>query len=80
MFAKSEAVWVHSPSRQDSVLESADEFDRKVAALHASEKVASFLEARSKETPEISLHRVRRARGVGQNRGSACGMARKCHV
>jgi hypothetical protein len=62
--AKSEAVLIHSPSGEDFVLESADEFDREVAALGASEKFASFLEARSKETGDISLEEVRRKRGM----------------
>lgn len=62
--AKSEAVLIHSPSGEDFVLESADEFDREVAALGASEKFASFLEARSKEAGDISLQEVRRKRGV----------------
>jgi hypothetical protein len=62
--AKSEAVLIHSPSGEDFVLESADEFDREVAALGASEKFASFLEARSQETGDISLEEVRRKRGM----------------
>ena len=63
-FAKSEAVLIHSPSGEDFVLESADEFDREVAALGASEKVASFLDARSKETGGIPLRKVRQKRGM----------------
>lgn len=61
--AKSEAVLIHSPSGEDFVLESADEFDREVAALGASEKFTSFLDARSKETGDISMREVRRKRG-----------------
>lgn len=62
--AKSEAVLIHSPSGEDFVLESADEFDREVATLGASEKFACFLEARSKETGGIPLRRVRQKRGM----------------
>ncbi len=62
-FAKSEAVLIHSPSGEDFVLESADEFDREVAALGGSEKFASFLEARAKETGGIPLRKVRQKRG-----------------
>ena len=62
--AKSEAVLIHSPSGEDFVLESADEFDREVAALGASEKFTSFLDARSKETGDIPLQEVRRKRGL----------------
>lgn len=63
-FAKSEAVLIHSPSGEDFVLESADEFDREVAALGASEKFASFLDARSKETEGVPLRKVRQKRGM----------------
>jgi hypothetical protein len=63
-FAKSEAVLIHSPSGDDFVLESADEFDREVAALGASENFASFLDARSKETGGIPLRKVRQKRGI----------------
>jgi hypothetical protein len=62
--AKSEAVLIHSTSGEDFVLESADEFDREVAALGAREKLASFLEARSRESGGISLRKVRRRRGI----------------
>ncbi len=62
--AKSEAVLIHSASGEDFVLESADEFDREVSALGASEKFASFLEARSKETGGIPLRKVRQKRGT----------------
>ena len=61
-FAKSEAVLIRSPSGEDFVLESADEFDREVAALGASEKFASFLDAGSKETGGIPLRKVRQRR------------------
>jgi hypothetical protein len=63
-FAKSEAVLIHSPSGEDFVLESADEFDREVAALGTSEKFASLLDARSKESGDIPLRKVRQKRGM----------------
>ena len=62
--AASEAVLIHSPSGEDFVVEAADEFDREVAALGASEKFASFLDAKSGETGEIPLRKVRQKRGV----------------
>jgi hypothetical protein len=63
-FAKSEAVLIHSTSGEDFVLEPADEFDREVAALGASEKFASFLNARASETGDISLRKVRQKRNL----------------
>jgi hypothetical protein len=63
-FAKSEAVLIHSPTGEDFVLESANEFDREAAALGASEKFASFLDARSKESGDIPLRKVRQKRGM----------------
>lgn len=62
-YAKSETVLIHSASGEDFVLEPADEFDREVATLGASEKFASFLDARSKETGDIPLRQVRQKRG-----------------
>lgn len=62
--AKSEAVLIHSASGEAFVLESADEFDREVAALDASEKFAAFLDARSTETGDVPLRKVRRKQGV----------------
>ncbi len=64
ILAKSEPVLIRSDSGEDFVLESADEFDREVAALGASEKFASFLEARSKETGGIPLRKVRQKKGM----------------
>ena len=46
---KSETLLIRSPSREDFLLEQADEFDREVAALGSSDKFMSFLDARSKE-------------------------------
>ncbi len=62
--AKSEAVLIRSASGEDFLLEQADEFDREVAALGASEKFMSFLGARAKETGDIPLEEVRKKRGV----------------
>ena len=62
--AKSEAVLIHSPSGEDFILESADDFDREVAMLGASETFAAFLEARSKETGDLPLRKVRQKRGL----------------
>jgi hypothetical protein len=62
--AKSESVLIHSASGEDFLLEQADEFDREVATLGASEKFMSFLEARAKETGDIPIEEVRRTRGI----------------
>jgi len=62
--ARAEAVLIHSASGEDFVLEPADEFDREVAALGASEKFTSFLNARAKETGDIPLGKVRQKRGM----------------
>jgi len=63
-YAKAEAVLIHSVSGEDFVLEPADGFDREVAALGASEKFTSFLNARAKETADIPLQKVRQKRGL----------------
>jgi len=62
--AKSEAVLIRSATGEDFLLEQADEFDREVATLGASEKFMSLLEARAKETGDIPLDQVRRTRGI----------------
>ena len=62
--AKSESVLIHSASGEDFLLEQADEFDREVATLGASEKFMSFLEARAKETGDIPIDEVRRTHGI----------------
>ena len=62
--AKTEAVLLHSPSGEDFLVEQADDFDREAAALGASEKFSSFLEARSKETGDVPLREVRKKRGM----------------
>ena len=62
-YAKTDTVLIRSTSGEDFVLESADEFDREVAALGASEKFASFLDARSRETGDLPLREVRHRRG-----------------
>lgn len=60
--AKSESVLIHTTSGEDFVLEFADEFDREAAALGGSGNLQSFLEARSKETGDISLNDIRNKR------------------
>lgn len=63
-FARLEAVLIHSASGEDFVLEPADEFDREVATLGASETFMSFLDARAKETGDVSLAKMRQKRGL----------------
>ncbi len=63
--AKSEAVLIHSLSG-DFLLENADEFDREAAALGGSEKFKALLDARSKETGDISLASAREKRGMAK--------------
>ena len=62
--AKEESVFIHSSTGEDFLLESADDFDREVATLGASEKFISFLETRSKETDRIPLSEVRKKYGL----------------
>ena len=62
--AKSEAVFIRSPSGEAFLLEQANEFDREVVALGDSEKFMSFLEDRSQETTSIPISEVRAKRGV----------------
>ena len=62
--AMSDTILIRSSSGKDFVLEQADEFDREVAALGSSEKLASFLDERSKETGDTSISEVRENRGV----------------
>ena len=62
--AMSEAILIRSRSGDDFVLEQADEFDREVAALGTSEKFASFLDKRSRETGDIPISEVRENRGL----------------
>ena len=62
--AKSESVLIRSVSGEDFLLEQADEFDREVATLGASEKFMSFLETRAKETGDIPIEEARRTRGI----------------
>ncbi len=63
--AKSEAVLIHSPSG-DFLLETADELDREAASLGGSEKLRALLDARSKETGDVSLASVREKRGMAK--------------
>lgn len=62
--AKSEAVLIHSAPGEDFILEQADDFDREAAALGSSEKFLSFLEARSTETGDIPISKIRGKRAM----------------
>ncbi|MBN2578078.1 MAG: hypothetical protein JXB10_03725 [Pirellulales bacterium] len=62
--AKSEAVFIHAASGEDFLLEQADDFDREVATLGASEKFMSFLDTRSKEKGHIPLSKIREKRNL----------------
>jgi len=62
--ARSETILIHAPSGEDFVVEAADEFDREAAALGSSEKFAAFLDARSRETGDVPLRKVREKRGM----------------
>ena len=57
--ARAEDVLIHSASGGDFLLERADEFDREVGALGASDKFMSYLNARSEESEELTLKQVR---------------------
>jgi len=56
--AKAETVLIHSASRDDFILETADDFDREAVSLGSSKKFMSFLEARSKETGDIPMSEI----------------------
>ena len=58
--AKRESVFIHSATGEEFLLESADEFDREVAALGGSQRFMAFLEERSKETGGSSLTEVKK--------------------
>ena len=60
--AKSEGVLIHSASGDDFLLESADDFDREVAALARNEEFMSFLNSRSEETGDLPFRTARDAR------------------
>ena len=62
--AKTEPVLVHAADGTDFVLEEADEFEREIATLGASEKFMSFLKRRSEEGEEISASNVGKRLGV----------------
>jgi hypothetical protein len=62
--AKTESVLIHSASGEDFLLEQADDYDREVAALGASERFSSFLKTRSGETGDIPLSEIREKRGL----------------
>ena len=56
--ARSDNILIHSSAGEDYVLERADEFEREVAALGASEKFMSYLQARSDESNDLTLKQV----------------------
>jgi len=62
--AKVEPVLVHAADGTDFVFEEADEFEREVAALGASEKFMSFLQRRSEEGEEIPASDVAKRLGI----------------
>ena len=62
--AKSEPVLVHTIDGTDFVFEEADEFEREVAALGASDKFMSFLRKRSQEGEEIPASDVAKRLGI----------------
>ena len=62
--AKHDAVLIHLASGEDFLLEQADDFDKEVAALGASEKLMSFLQDRARERDEIPFAEVKKKRGV----------------
>lgn len=62
--AKSEAVLIQSASGGNFIVEHADDFDREVAALGASAKLASLWGDRSKETGGIPIEEIRKKRGM----------------
>ena len=57
--ARSEDVLIHSSSGDDYVLERADEFEREVAAMGASDKLMSYLQGRSDDSGDLTLKQVR---------------------
>jgi len=62
--AKAEPVLVHAADGRDFVFEEADEFEREVAALGASEKFMSFLQRRSEEGEDIPASDVAKRLGI----------------
>jgi len=62
--AMSETILIRSRSGEDFILEQADDLDREVAALGTSERFASFLDKRSRETGDIPISEVRENRGL----------------
>ena len=62
--AKSEPVLVHAADGTDFVFEEADDFDREVAALGASDRFMSFLAERSRQGKEVSASEVAERLGI----------------
>jgi len=69
--AKSEPVLVHTADGTDFVFEEADEFEREVAALGASDKFMSFLQKRSQEGEEIPASEVAKRLGIDFKAGTS---------
>ena len=62
--AKSDPVLVHAADGTDFVFEEADDFDREVAALGASDTFISFLAERSRHGKEVPAPEVARHLGI----------------
>lgn len=58
--AKAEALFIHSTSGEDFILEPANDFDREAVSFGDSEKFMSFLETRSKEDGDIPMSEIRK--------------------
>jgi hypothetical protein len=59
-FASSDSVLIRARDGQEFVLESADEFDKEVAALGRSEKFMEFLASRSTEAGTVTLEDLKK--------------------
>ncbi len=57
--AQSDDILIHSSFGEDYVLERADELERGVAALGASDKFMSYLQTRSDESDDLTMKQVR---------------------
>lgn len=62
--AREESVLIRTASGDDFLLSQADDLDREVAALGASERFTAFLDDRASEKNELSLDEVRRKHGM----------------
>lgn len=64
VLAKSEPLLIHSSSGEEFLLEPAEEWDKEVAALGASEGFMSLLDERSRETEDLPLSEARAKRDL----------------